>query len=84
MTIPSFELDSYVDRRGREWPVRVRYSFGGIGYPLIAWTSLDLSPVEFAVVNDEIAAVCDDDYDDWMADQDGPRAAESYVPELLL
>ena len=65
-----FETDVIRGRTEREVPLTVRYTYAGTGTPYIAWASLDLSPVEWAVIEDEAAERCDADYADWLADQD--------------
>ena len=74
----SFEFETEVIRGragGHEIPVTVKYVFAGTGKPQVSWVSLDLSPVEWAVIDDEVADRCNADWAAWVADQDEELAA---------
>ena len=79
MSATTFEFETEVIR-GRsgehELPVVVRYVFAGTGHPQVSWASLDLSPVEWAVIDDEVADRADADWAEHLADQDEPVLGE--------
>ena len=76
--MPSFQFETTVirGRAERELPCVVKYVFDGTGHPQVAWTSLDLSPVEWAVVGDECADRADADWAEYLNDQDEPVLGE--------
>ncbi len=73
MAILEFTTD--IQRGNRDLECRVKYVFSGTGHPQVSWTSLDLSPCEWAVIDDEVADRADADWADWISDQDEELAA---------
>ena len=70
MAPTTFEFETTVIRGRHERELTVKYVFAGSGHPQVSWTSLDLSPVEWAVIDDECADRADADWAEHLADQD--------------
>ncbi len=71
----TYETTVIRGRHERELPCTVTYIYNGTAKPMASWTSLDLSPVEWAVIDDEVADRCDADWADYLAEQDEELAA---------